>query len=208
MGEIKRQNTKITQIPHLPCAHQCPHGLCATLTSNQNQHSCVCARPLTVGQKHKTCSLFPGRKNSLVNQCCSELLRRCSEERRVFGYVKGFHTVLSFLFLLSFAASSTNNLKKSINIVFILHLILLLYQQDSLSTLFFYSQKVLGSFPKTLTPFLSSGGIKKSVDQVKFLYSTKKNDIFLISKYSIPMFSAKPLSITIPEITNGHFTKP
>lgn len=83
-------------------------------------------------------------------------------------------TALLFVFLLSFAASSTIYLKKSINIVFVLHLILLLYLQDSFGTLFFQAQKMLGSFPEALTPFLSSGGTKKSVDQVKVLYSTKK----------------------------------
>lgn len=114
--------------------------------------------------------------------------------------------MLFFIFLLSFAASSTNNLKKPNNIVFILHLTLFLYLQDSLGTLFFYSQKVLGSFPKALTPFLSSSGIKKSVDQVKLLYCTKTwhfSNFKILYSYT----SAKALSITIPEITNGHFTK-
>lgn len=136
-GEIKRQNTKITQIPHLPCAHQCPHGLCAFDSGRQIPYQQPKSAQLCL------CQAINGRSKP------QNLFFISREERFFSGSALGgvgeksvwvcegvLYTVLLFISLLSFAASSTSSLKKSINIVFILHLILLLYLQDSFDTLF------------------------------------------------------------------------
>lgn len=124
-----------------------------------------------------------------------------------FGCVKGFlRMVLLFLFLLPFAASVTIYPRT----VFILHLILLLYQQDPFAALFFQCQKTLDSFPRSPTSFLSSGGIKTSVGQAEVLQSIlSKNDVsFLNLKFSISVLSyAKPLHTIIQETANSHFRK-
>lgn len=60
---------------------------------------------------------------------------------------------------------------------------------------------MLHCFPRSLIPFVSSGGIKKPVDQVLQTFLSKNDISFLILKFSIPVLScAKPLHTIIPEL--------
>lgn len=125
MGEIKRQNTKITQMPHLLCISHWSSSLFA-FDSSQNkwpnstqyQHSYICSRLLRVGHDGSAWNLFLIYReeqffnNSLLPRRYRHYVSQEASGRRVVGCDSVLLYTVLFLSLLSFAASSTVNLRK------------------------------------------------------------------------------------------------